>query len=435
MKAVSGSLKPRKKVAIIGAGWAGLAAAVELVGKADITLFEASRVAGGRARGMSHKGFSFLDNGQHLLIGAYRHVFDLLKQIGVNCDEVFLRQPMQWHLHDGIQFRARRLLPAPFNLLAAILHAKGAKLPEKLRLLHQITALTVWHKKQHLPDISVAQWLEKQHVSQKWQNQFWQPLVWGALNTPLQTASLRVLANVLADGIWHSRENSSYCLPKVDLGNVLAEPAIDYLQKNGVRYLPEHRVNKIHFENQKFELFGEDFDRVIVAVAPYHVLNLLPENWVSGDFQAAISQIQYHAITTVYLQYNETLNLPAPMTGFTEGTAQWLIDRSHINGANEIAAVISVSDQYGALKPEDWVQRVRTDLQRVLPHLREPIATQTITEKRATIAAHVHRVPPNADEFAAHGLFLAGDYFSSRYPATLETAVQSGKLAAQKALT
>ncbi|SOD69143.1 hydroxysqualene dehydroxylase HpnE [Alysiella filiformis] len=433
MMARSGSLK-RGKIAIIGAGWAGLAAAVELAGKADVTLFEASRVAGGRARGVADKGFSFLDNGQHLLIGAYRHVFELLDKIGVNHHEIFLRQPMQWHLHDGVQFRARRLLPAPFHLLTAILQAKGARLPEKLRLLHQITALTLWHKKQHLPDVSVAQWLEKQHVSQKWQAQFWQPLVWGALNTPMQSASLRVLANVLADGIWHSRENSNYCLPKVDLGAVLANPALSYVQARGVRYLPEHRVQKMVYQNQQLALFGETFDRAIVAVAPYHLLNVLPENWLTPSFQAAISQIKYHAITTVYLRYNRPVALPAAITGFADGTTQWLIDRSQINGANEIAAVISVSDQHGALSPEQWVQRVQADLQRILPDLPAPIAVQTITEKRATIAADVQRPIPNPREFAQYGVLLAGDYFSARYPATLETAVQSGMNAARQIL-
>lgn len=419
-------------VAIVGAGWAGLAAAVELIDHANVTLFEASKVAGGRARSVADDEFSFLDNGQHLLIGAYHSVFQLIDKIGVNRDEVFLQQPMQWHLHDGIQFRARKFLPAPLNLLTAILGATGARLPEKLRLIHQIGALALWHKKRHLPDQSVAHWLNKNRVSHQWQTQFWQPLVWGAMNTPLETASLRVLANVLADGIWQGRNHSSYCLPKTDLSTVLALPALHYLRERGLHYLPSHRVNQIQTtDSQKFSIVGKLFDRVIVAVAPYHVLNVLPENWASADFQAAINRIQYHAITTVYLRYHQSVALPATMTGFANATAQWLINRQHINGSNEIAAIISVSDLHGALKPHDWVRRVQHDLQRILPELPPPIATQVITEKRATIAASVQRQPPKQFEFAPRGLILAGDYLSSRYPATLETAVQSGQNAAK----
>lgn len=431
MNTISGS-QPRLNVAIVGAGWAGLAAAVELIDHANVTLFEASKVAGGRARGVSGDEFSFLDNGQHLLIGAYHSVFQLLNKIGVNRDEAFLQQPMQWHLHDGIQFRARKFLPAPLNLLTAILGAKGARLPEKLRLIHQISALTLWHKKHHLPDQSVAHWLTKNRVSHKWQTQFWQPLVWGAMNTPLETASLRVLANVLADGIWQGRDHSSYCLPKMDLGAMLALPALNYLRERGLHYFSGYRVNQIQVNDfNQFIIDEKTFDRVIVAVAPYHVLSVLPENWADADFQAAMQRIQYHAITTVYLRYNQSVTLPATMTGFADATTQWLISRQHINGSNEIAAIISVSDLYGALKPQDWVARVQRDLQRILPDLPAPIATQVITEKRATIAATVNRQPPNALAFAPRGLILAGDYLSSRYPATLETAVQSGMDAAK----
>ena len=100
----------KKKIAIIGAGWTGLSAAVTLVPHADVTLFEAGNVAGGRARAVQSRDFSFLDNGQHLLIDAYQATFDLLKTIGVAQDEIFFRQPFQWYLADGVQFQASTLI-------------------------------------------------------------------------------------------------------------------------------------------------------------------------------------------------------------------------------------------------------------------------------------------------------------------------------------
>ena len=83
----------KPKIAVIGAGWAGLSAAAHLVEHADVALYEAGRVAGGRARGVSGDAFSFLDNGQHLLIGAYQGVFRLLDKAGADWRGHFFRQP------------------------------------------------------------------------------------------------------------------------------------------------------------------------------------------------------------------------------------------------------------------------------------------------------------------------------------------------------
>ena len=90
----------RPKIAVIGAGWAGLSAAVSLIHRADISLFEAGRQAGGRARAIAGKddGFSFLDNGQHILLGAYHGVQTLMQHIGVQPESAFLRQPLHWYI-------------------------------------------------------------------------------------------------------------------------------------------------------------------------------------------------------------------------------------------------------------------------------------------------------------------------------------------------
>ncbi|WP_307754116.1 FAD-dependent oxidoreductase, partial [Neisseria gonorrhoeae] len=92
---------PRPKIAVIGAGWAGLSAAVTLARHADVTLFEAGRQAGGRARTLAGNtdGFGFLDNGQHILLGAYRGVLRLMKTIGSDPRAAFLHVPLPWHMH------------------------------------------------------------------------------------------------------------------------------------------------------------------------------------------------------------------------------------------------------------------------------------------------------------------------------------------------
>ncbi len=422
----------KPKIAVIGAGWAGLSAAAHLVEHADVALYEAGRVAGGRARGVSGDAFSFLDNGQHLLIGAYQGVFRLLDKAGGDWRGHFFRQPLRWYLHDGLRFEAAWSLPAPLNLLTGLLRGENASLGEKTALVRQLKRLQSHHKR-HLPDQSVQSWLDAQGVSRKWLAEFWQPMVWGALNTPLDEASLNVLCNVLADGVWAGCELSDYFVPRVDLTRAFAMPIVGYLQQHGAAWLPNQRVKRVLLDNHRgVRVDGERFDGVIIATAPYHLENVLPPS-LGDEVRLAIRDLAYYPITTVYLKYARAFRLPALMTGFAEGTAQWLIDRRRLTGANEIAAVVSLSHRIRAT-PLQWAQRVHGDVLRVCPDVRKPVAWQTITEKRATIASRVNRAVPAQDELNRHAIWLAGDWLHPRYPATLEAAVQSGEMAAQAVL-
>lgn len=440
------------KVAIIGAGWAGLSAAVELAEHAEITVFEASKTAGGRARalGTTHDDFSFLDNGQHLLIGAYRQLFGILNKVGVNAEDAFVRQAVQWVLHDGLRLQTRNL-PMPLNLLLGFAQAQGADFHEKIALMRSMARLSWWRKLNPNADETVQNWLNREQIAPRWQDEFWRPLVLGALNTPLETASLRVLANVLNDGVLCPSRDSEQYFAKYDLGQIWVEPILAFLAEKGVNYVPSCRVSQLNYtENNQIIIENQLFDKVIIAVAPYHVLSILPEYLSDtpeyGLVQKPLSELNYHAITTVYLKYREPIQLPHIMTGFAHGTAQWLINRNLIHSNlnsnsnpntqnNEIAAVISVSEQHGSLKPEEWIAKIHADVLRVCPNVSEPIAAQVITEKRATFGVVANRVVPDAYALEKYHIVLAGDYLHSDYPATLESAVQSGIVAAKRILS
>ncbi len=423
---MSGSLR----VAVIGGGWAGLAAAEHLMaGGCAVTLREAGRVLGGRARGVDSRGsgFDFLDNGQHLLVGAYHQCLALLARAGVAEETAFLRLPLTWHLADGIAFQAARL-PAPWHLLYGIARGRGMGWRDKLALLRQMRALQHWHRHHHT-DISVGQWLAEQGVSAFWRQQFWQPLVWGSLNTPLAQASCRRLAQVLADGAWRRRADSDMLIPRRDLGHSWVAPVQAYLQQNGVRIETGHRVRRIETANDGVWVDGDRFDKAVLAVAPYHLAALLPQ---AADWQAALSALEYVAITTVCLRYPQAVVLPQAMTGLATGTAQWLISRGALGGdEREVAAVVSLSAQYGPLSAEQWQQRVHADVLRICPGLPPPLAVRVMTEKRATIASRVDLPAWPLASLWRQGLYPAGDYLHPCYPATLEAAVQSGRAAAE----
>ena len=430
-------MNPKPEIAVIGAGWAGLAAAAYLAPHCRLTLFEAGKVAGGRARSVAHGQFAELDNGQHLLIGAYRAVFRLLRRVGESPDALFLREPLHWHLADGFQFRSPQKLPAPLHLLWAVLRGKNVDWAQKTALLRQMAALQRWHKRQP-PDQSIASWLDEQRVGEDWRAQFWRPMVLGALNTPPETASLRVLCHVLADGVWASRNAGDFYMAKRNLSGTLAAPVLHYLAQHGAKYRPNCRIAQVQAASGKVQADGQTFDAAVFAVAPYHLAPLLPEH-LGDTVRQAVQQLSYHAITTVYLRYPQPLHLPAALTGFAHRPTQWLLDRGRLQHPNEAAAIISTSDLVAESslhtdgKP-DWAATAHQDLLQLNPHLPPPEAQQTITEKRATVASTVNRRLPDMADLNAARIWLAGDWLHERYPATLEAAVQTGERAAQQCL-
>lgn len=425
----------RPKIAVVGAGWAGLSAAVSLARRVDVTVFEAGRQAGGRARTLAGNtdGFSFLDNGQHILLGAYHGVLTLMEHIDADPEAAFCRLPLQWHMYEGLQFQSTNL-PSPLHILTGILRAKNVSFSLKIRLLSDMAALQRYARGKHA-DLAVAQWLRQRNVPRRLVAEFWQPLVWGALNTPLEHASLRVLCNVLSDGVWADKSGSDYLLPKRDLGAIIAEPALTKLKQYGADIRLETRVGRLkNLPDGRVVVNDEVFDAVIVAVAPYHAVHLFPED--TPDYiQTTYQNLRYNSITTVYLRYAVPVHLPAPLTGLADGTAQWLVYRGALGlPANEVAAVISVSDHVGAFKSQEWAEKVHADVKRICPYLDEHETVRVITEKRATTACTPDSATPDFAWLHQRRIYPAGDYLHPRYPATLEAAVQSGLTAAEMCL-
>lgn len=428
-------MKPN--IAIIGAGWAGLAAAMQLSAYAKVTVFEASKQAGGRARGLiaKNQNFEHVDNGQHLLLGAYQQVLRLRQQSGVPEQQDTLRLPSQWHLLDGLDFTTPKL-PAPIHVFWGILSAKKWRFTDKKRFLldaHALQRAVSWLKNQ---DISVQAWLQQRQVPQKHIAEFWQPLVLATMNTPLEIASLRTLAVVVTEGMLNERQDSDFCLAQVNLQQWWVDPVCRYLRRHGVNLQLQTRVQNLQKDDDGHHWLvnGQCFDRVIVATAPYHVMDVLGE--YASSVQTYFEQLTYSAITTVYLRYPEPLTLPHTIQGTAYGMSQWMIHRDKLNDnhRNEVAVVISVSEQHENMTPQKWTDAIHQDLLQWQPDLPQPIASQVITEKRATAHAVVNRTLPSVAALNKQGVYLAGDYCHPHYPATLEGAVQSGQMAAAMCL-
>jgi squalene-associated FAD-dependent desaturase len=420
-------------VAVVGAGWAGLAAAVTLAERGvRVTVFEASRSLGGRARRVNIDGLD-LDNGQHVLIGAYRETLRLMRQVGADPDELLLRLPLELRYADGFHLRAPRL-PYPLNLLCALLRAKGSDLAQSFGALRFMASLRARDFRIE-PDCSAARLLDDHGQSGALRTHVWEPLCVSALNTPVDSASAQVFVNVLRDGLTGAREASDLLIARTDLGRLFPEPAAEYVKARGGALLlgvPVRRVARVPggFRLDDAQLFSS----VVIACGPHQAGQLLVQLSELDDALSRIGAFSYEPIVTCYLQYPGSVSLPAPMLGFSGGIAQWVFDRGQLGGPKGLlAAVISASGAHEQLTKEELTARIGIELEAALGELPSPRWSQVITEKRATFSCAPALARPEAFT-AVRGLVLAGDYVASEYPGTLEAAVRSGIAAAVRSI-
>lgn len=420
-------------VAIIGAGWAGLAAAVDLCERGiPVTVLEASRHLGGRARRVVLDGIE-LDNGQHVLIGAYRTLLALMRKVGAPPEQLMLRRPLELRYADGFALHAPRLF-YPMNLLAALASARGLSLTESWRAIRFLGTLRA-RGFRVAPDQAVASWLTQLGQTDKLNSHVWLPLCVSALNTPAHHASAQVFAHVLRDGLTGARENSDLLIPRADLSKLFPEPAAQYVRARGGSVELGAPARRLAAGTDGFRVDDrpERFSSVIVATGPHHAGALLEPFPALAAAKRLLDGFAYEPITTCYLQYPDEVRLPSPMLGFNDGLIQWVFDRGQLSGlAGLLAVVISASGPHSSLANETLVRQVHDELARTLGSLAPPRWSRVITERRATFScrAGLERPPMQT---GIPGLFLCGDYLDPAYPGTLETAVRSGLGAAAAA--
>ncbi len=422
------------RIAVVGGGYAGIAAAVRLAELGHrCKLFEAGKILGGRARRIEYRGL-VLDNGQHILSGAYTGLLRLMKLVGVPAS-AWKRTPLSLQMPPDFSMRAPRL-PAPLHLVCALMAAKGLNLSERwaaIRFMHKLESVrfivdSAW---------SVRELLDANRQPAALVHRLWQPLTISALNTPIETASAQVFACVLRDALAASRDASDLIMPCADLSALFPEPAAIWLKTHGSEIRTGERVAgisstvgagasqwDIHVANYA-DRGPETFDRIIVAVAPHQLdaislpIKLLPQSFA------------YEPICTVYLQYPQNIRLPHSMTGCLSGHCQWFFDRNALsNHRGLVAAVISASGPHESLGHDELAARIHAELQQLAGPLPMPLWHKVVAEKFATFACTPGLDRPSAIT-ALPGLFLAGDYVACDYPATLEAAVRNGIRAAE----
>ena len=416
-----------KSVAIIGAGWAGLAAATALANHAHVTLFEAGRVAGGRARQIAKSTEPF-DNGQHILIGAYRETLALLNQFGVDTQKAFLRQPLHWIMRsptDRVEVKMPAW-PTPWHWLGAGLFTRGLSWSARGQLLRAVSAL-IRCRFVIEPAKTVAQWLTEQSQADALIERFWEPLTLATLNTPIANASMAVLATVLRDSLAGRSGAADFMIPRKTLTEIFVAPAQTWLTQQGADFRFSQRIQagQLTPTAQGVEIAGEPFDAAIIAVAPHHVPALIEHEPMWHDLADTLKAWPSGAITTIQLYYSRPPRFEQAMLGFAGGVVQWAFDRSALDGQHGwISVVISCSE---TKDKNTLVEQVIHELDQYF-QCGKPVISRLFTEKRATFLCQANMARPQA-HIAPH-VWLAGDYLLPEYPATLESAVRSGLAAA-----
>jgi squalene-associated FAD-dependent desaturase len=400
------------RVAIVGGGYAGMAAGVALAERGvPVTVFESGPVPGGRARRVVSQGHE-LDNGQHIFVGAYTELFRVMRIVGVSSDAL-LRYPLELRYAGDFSLRSRRL-PAPLGLAAGLLCAKGVSLAERLGALRFMAALRRMRFRVE-PDLAVKQFLDGHHQHGGMRHYLWAPLCVSALNTPLDQASTNAFLAALRDTLAGDGDASDLVLPRVDLSRLFPEPAAEFIRAHGGEVRCGSTIRDV-------DALRSQFRKVIVAVGPHQLKAILPE---------AIADFTYQPIYTCYLQYPQSTRLAFPMLGMADGLVQWVFDRGALLGEKgRLACVISAQGDHQQLSQDEIADTCHRELARAKLVAEKPLWTRVIAEKRATISCTPGLRRP---EVEANGVILAGDYTDAEYPPTLEAAVRSGVRAAHLA--
>jgi len=420
---------------VVGGGWAGLTAALELAqGGIPVTLLEAAGSLGGRARDISTP-LGTVDNGQHLMIGAYHALLELLGRLDVDEGTVLRRRTLRLQMSDLADGSEVCLdvpaLPAPLHLAKALTSARGLGLRDRLGAVRFINWLQ--RRKFEIDDTPLGALLASRGQTERLVRALWEPLCLATLNTPLAVASTRLYAQVLKRTFTGNRHNCDLLLPRETLGTLVPARAAQAIRRLGGQVLTGTRAATLEYTADRLSAVRLDdgsvlpADHVVLALPPAACARLIAGQPRLATLAERLGRVATQPIATVYLRYPESVHIDGALRGVLGGTTQWLVDRGDCGQPGLIAAVISAEGAHQALDRDALAAHVSAETAQVFPAWPAPLATLVIREKRATFASlvDIDAERPGC-RTALPGCWLAGDWTATGLPATLEGAVISG---------
>ena len=407
-----------------------------------VILVERRNHLGGRAYSfIDPKTGDVVDNGQHLFMGCYHNTISFLKQIGC-LDRLKIQESPRVEFLDVDTGRATFRcppLPAPLHALAGLFGLGGLSLGDKFRTLKVGRALKTTN--QVASGLTVSEWLSDLGQSERIKRRFWYPIAIATLNEDPNIGSAEMLRVVLKEAFGGDRSGTSIAISRVGLSDLYTVGAREFIESRGGDVRTGAPAAQIVIENGRVVgvrlKSGETIhaDVVISAVPPNALLDLLPEQLRVGEF-ARLSSLGSSPIVSINLWFDRRVT-DLEFIGLLGTKIQWLFNKDVIfaseRQSNQVAIVISAAREFVDQTKEDLVTMALSELQRLVPDSRAArlVHSVVVKEREATLA---HTVESDGLRPAARtgvaGLILAGDWTATGLPATIESAVISGRTAA-----
>jgi len=416
---------------VIGGGIAGLTSAAYLTKQnIKVTLLESSPKLGGRAYSfIEQKSNDVVDNGQHILMGCYSDTINFLKLIGAKENFIYQKSLLiNFLTQAGKLVRLKSFTSFyPFNLIFALLNFKAITFTERLSLLRFVTKLPfISHQK--LSDKNIRDWLKEEKQSDTTVKSLWEIIAIGALNTNIDKASAFMFREILMKIFFNGNFASTIILPKNGLSDAYVKNAKKYIESNGGKIKLSSSVKEFIISDNKIvgiripEEVYKDFDYVISAI-PFHAFNSL----YSELFLDENIEFEYSSILNIHIWLKNN-PMKEQFYGLIDSPVHWIF-----NKGNHINLVISDADYLIDKSAEEIYKMCVGELIKYTDIEESDILQyKVLKEKRATF------VPTNKNNYLRPSskteivnLFLAGDWTDTGLPSTIESAVKSGRIAAE----
>lgn len=441
----------KQSAVVIGAGFAGLSAAVTMAERGvRVTVLEGKPALGGRAYSFADPDTGdFVDNGQHVLMGCYGETLDFLKRIGAY-DQLVFHEDLEIEMLAGpgrsATLKTARL-PGPLHMTGALLGYRHLSFAERLNVMRGGLRMLAMRRfaQAELRHLTVAQLMDRLRQSEHARRCFWYPLSIATLNDEPECSSSALLAEVLKRAFFSRRRDSAFVYSRVGLSDLYCTGARRLIERAGGSVVPHSIVEMLELgprgrvanvrlrDGRRIE--ASDF---VSAVPAPQLLRFLPENAVADPFFARFADLSSSPIICVHVWLDREVT-SSPFIGFIGATTQWLFNKRRIFAQRGemhpgyLSFVISGARKLVDRSNDEILDIVIKDLHAMIPASREAkvVKSLVLKEKNATMAPDLrsHELRPTARTPIAN-FFLAGDWIQTGLPATIESAVISGRAAA-----
>ncbi|MBI2913594.1 MAG: FAD-dependent oxidoreductase [Chloroflexi bacterium] len=449
-------MSERPSVLVVGGGLAGIAAACELADAGlRVTLVEKRPFLGGRAYSyVDRRSGLEVDNGQHVFLGCCTQYIRLLKRLGV-WHKAHLQRQMRVRVIDkvwGESVLESGALPPPLHLLPSLLRFRSLSPTEKARAAYAMARIRSLDREARpgLDDVTFADWLRAHGQTENAIRGFWNLIVLPTLNGDIDTVSADLALMVFQEGFLRDRNGANVGWARVGLSVLLAEAAREYIEARGGEVRLGERIAGLRLEDGRVATSGLDIDPeyLVLAVDARSLLPLLPKPLREEPFFGRIGHIDTSAIVNVHMWYDRQVT-NMEFAAFLNTPLQWVFNKSRLWGqegdgpsasrrtGQYLDVSLSGAQEFAEMPAAEIIRQFDREVQALFPAARtaELKRTLVVKQRHATFAARpgISRLRPG-QRTPVGNLFLAGDWTATGWPATMESAVRSGLLAAREVL-